>query len=169
VIFDSILTIETERLTLHVLGYDAENPVGGIELPLVTCNNLENEWKSGKVFKLYTDNESKNCRSYKRPDCKSACQDACQAQFDECKDIYAEGCKTKGKVNGKIFGGFGWWKQRRSYFEAAEVEKRTFNRFNSEYNDAVNACKAQYNDCVDENKGVKDNGQCKTFAGDWVR
>ncbi|KAI1752935.1 WSC domain-containing protein [Xylaria castorea] len=74
-------------------GYGPGHPVGGIDLPIVTCNNLKDDWNAGNVFKLYTDNDSHKCPSYPRPSCPGACADACKAQFQQCEAVYAEGCK----------------------------------------------------------------------------
>ncbi|RWA14211.1 hypothetical protein EKO27_g890 [Xylaria grammica] len=79
-------------------GYSPGNPVGGIALPVVTCNNIKDDWNNGNVFKLYTDKDSHNCPSYTRPKCPSACVDACKAQFQQCESVYADGCK-KGLVD----------------------------------------------------------------------
>ncbi|KAI0460679.1 WSC domain-containing protein [Xylaria acuta] len=75
-------------------GYGPGKPVGGIELPIVTCNNIKNDWNAGNVFKLYTDKDSHKCPSYTRPKCPSACADACKTQFQQCESVYTEGCKT---------------------------------------------------------------------------
>ncbi|RYC54200.1 hypothetical protein CHU98_g12008 [Xylaria longipes] len=75
-------------------GYGPGNPVGGIGLPYVTCNNIRDDWNAGNVFKLYTDKDSHKCPSYPRPECPSACADACKTQFQQCESVYAEGCKT---------------------------------------------------------------------------
>ncbi|KAI0971078.1 WSC domain-containing protein [Xylaria arbuscula] len=79
-------------------GYGPGNPVGGIPLPIVTCNNIKDDWNSGNVFKLYTDKDSHNCPSYPRPQCPSACADACEAQYEQCESVYTDGCK-KGYFN----------------------------------------------------------------------
>ncbi|KAI1194905.1 WSC domain-containing protein [Nemania serpens] len=75
-------------------GYGPGHPVGGIELPIVTCNNIHHDWDAGNVFKLYTDKDSHKCPSYPRPKCPGACVDACKAQFQQCETVYSEGCKT---------------------------------------------------------------------------
>ncbi|KAJ2984823.1 hypothetical protein NUW58_g5858 [Xylaria curta] len=75
-------------------GYGPGKPVGGIALPIVTCNNIKNDWKAGNVFKLYSDKDSQKCPSYTRPKCPSACVDACKTQFQQCESVYTEGCKT---------------------------------------------------------------------------
>ncbi|KAI1354459.1 WSC domain-containing protein [Xylaria sp. FL0043] len=74
-------------------GYGPGNPVGGIPLPIVTCNNIKDDYMTGNVFKLYTDKDSHNCPSYPRPQCPSACADACKAQYDQCESVYTDGCK----------------------------------------------------------------------------
>ncbi|KAI0202726.1 WSC domain-containing protein [Astrocystis sublimbata] len=79
-------------------GYGPGNPVGGIELPAVTCNNIKNDYYAGNVFKLYTEKDSHKCRSYTRPKCSNACSDACKAQFQQCESVYTEGCKA-GRFN----------------------------------------------------------------------
>ncbi len=79
-------------------GYGPGHPVGGIPLPIVTCNNVKDDWNKGNVFKLYTDKDSHNCPSYPRPQCPSACVDACKAQFQQCESVYTDGCK-KGLFN----------------------------------------------------------------------
>ncbi|KAI0402703.1 WSC domain-containing protein [Xylaria palmicola] len=75
-------------------GYGPGKPVGGIALPIVTCNNIKDDWKSGNVYKLYTDKDSHNCPSYPRPQCPSACADACKTQYQQCEAVYAAGCKA---------------------------------------------------------------------------
>ncbi|KAI1492173.1 WSC domain-containing protein [Biscogniauxia mediterranea] len=122
-------------------GYGVDNPVGGIKLPVVTCNNLELDWRKGNVFKLYTDNDSAKCRSYSRSKCGDACADACYSQFQQCADVYVEGCKTNTQSTG---------------------------RYSQNWIQAGLACKAQYYDCLQTNKNVKDNGKCNTWAGNWV-
>ncbi|KAI5928595.1 WSC domain-containing protein [Camillea tinctor] len=122
-------------------GYGTDNPVGGIKLPLVTCNNLEADWRRGNVFKLYTDSDSAKCRSYSRGSCGNACSDACYSQFQQCEDVYVEGCKTS---------------------------KQSTGRYAQNWVQADLACKAQYYDCLQTNKYVKDNGKCNTWAGNWV-
>ncbi len=41
-------------------GYSPGNPVGGIDLPSLTCNDLKNDWYQNP-FKLYTDPDSSKC------------------------------------------------------------------------------------------------------------
>ncbi|TGJ81450.1 hypothetical protein E0Z10_g7326 [Xylaria hypoxylon] len=79
-------------------GYAPGKPVGGIPLPIVTCNNIKNDWNNGNVFKMYTDQNSQNCPTYTRPKCSSACVDACKTQFQQCESVYTDGCK-KGLFN----------------------------------------------------------------------
>jgi hypothetical protein len=136
-------------------GYGPGKPVGGIEMPVVTCNDLAEDWPH-YPFKGYTDVESRKCRKYQRSQCSSACADACKEQYEDCVDVYAEGCKRKpnrGRDEGK------------SYFEFAQsVEKRTF-RWNDSWDSAVGKCKAQYADCLKVNKGVTGAGKCPKFGG----
>ncbi|KAH7303931.1 WSC domain-containing protein [Stachybotrys elegans] len=72
--------------------YGPGNPVGGIELPLVTCNDIKEEFSS-RPFKLYTEPDTHKCKSYSKWSCSDACKDACEEQHEECKETYVESCK----------------------------------------------------------------------------
>ncbi|KAK3302010.1 WSC domain-containing protein [Chaetomium strumarium] len=130
-------------------GYGPGKPVGGIEMPVVTCNDLADDWPA-YPFKQYTDPDSRKCKKYPRPGCANACADACKEQYEDCLDVYAQGCKTRPN-------------RGRNYFEA--VEKRTF-RWNDSWESAVGKCKAQYADCLKVNKGVTGARKCPKF-GEW--
>ncbi|KAB5558603.1 WSC domain-containing protein [Coniochaeta sp. 2T2.1] len=137
-------------------GYDAENPVGDIELPVVTCNDLKSEFAS-KPFKLYTNSDSKKCGGYGRPQVPNACADACKAQYDQCTATYAEGCRQPAQ-SGK--GGKNYWD---SWFGGG----KRYRWSGDNYNGALNKCKAQYNDCLSLNRGVSVNGKCGSFGSGW--
>ncbi|KAG7102365.1 WSC domain-containing protein like [Verticillium longisporum] len=154
-------------------GYGPGNPVGKIPLPAVTCNDLEHEFKGGNPFKMYSNSESSKCRSYTRPNVPSACADACRQQYDSCNAVYAKGCWS-----------FKNWRNRREIGASHEVpvsaaladrspnldaaiDKRTFGRFfGDSFWDATNKCKAQYDDCINVNRGVTGAGVC-WFYGKW--
>ncbi|KAL2256959.1 hypothetical protein VTK26DRAFT_841 [Humicola hyalothermophila] len=156
-------------------GYAPGNPVGGIEMPVVTCNDLREDWPR-YPFKGYTDADTRRCKKYERGRCGDACRDACKEQYEDCVDVYAEGCKQK-KNNNENGGGLGWlwpwWKKAKkrggdkSYFFAfnGALEKRTW-WWKDDYGAAVDKCKAQYSDCLKVNKGVTGAGKCPKF-GDW--
>ncbi|KAK6081663.1 WSC domain-containing protein [Seiridium cupressi] len=112
-------------------GYDVGAPVGGIQLPVLTCNNLEAQYNAGNIFKLYTESDSTKCGSYPRSKYPEACADACKAQYDDCLDVYAEGCKVDGRTGGKSYGnGYGSRETRRSSNpEVNDLEIRNNNRF----------------------------------------
>jgi len=88
-------------------GYGPGNPVGGVELPVVTCNDLRDDF-TNNPFKLYTDSDSRRCPGYSRTKVPNACADACKAQYDDCVAVYAEGCKAS---NGGSSGA-SWWDVR---------------------------------------------------------
>jgi hypothetical protein len=142
-------------------GYGPGKPVGGIEMPVVTCNDLAEDWPY-YPFKQYTDTDSKKCKRYPRNQCSNACIDACKEQYEDCTDVYAEGCKTKG--------GRGNSRPRdqspaKSFFAfARSAEKRTY-RWQDNYDGAKNKCKAQYEDCLRVNRGVTGAGKCPKFGG----
>lgn len=86
--------------TNNQYGYGPGKPVGGIDLPVLTCNNLAKDFGSGP-FKLYTDSDSSKCKSYPRNQCTNACVDACKEQLNDCKAVYVKGCSGKeGKRSG---------------------------------------------------------------------
>ncbi|KAI1327871.1 WSC domain-containing protein [Xylariaceae sp. FL0255] len=114
-------------------GFGPGNPVGGINLPVVACNNIQNDWQGGNVFKLYTSQNSNNCPSYPRSGCSSACSAACETQYDQCINTYAQGCKSQP------------------------------SRFGLSYSSATQACKAQYSECLSINKNVNGNGHCTSW------
>lgn len=148
-------------------GYGPDKPVGGIEMPVVTCNDLAEDWPN-YPFKQYNDVDSRKCRKYQRNKCPNACADACKEQYEDCVDVYAEGCKRKPERNGwGGWGGWGGWRRDadKSYFEfSRSVEKRTF-RWNDSWGGAVSKCKAQYSDCLKVNRGVTGAGKCPKFGG----
>lgn len=158
--------------TNNQYGYKPGNPVGGIDLPVVTCNDLKSDF-SQKPFKLYTDGDSSKCGSYTRPQAPNACADACKVQYDQCTATYAQGCKSGGANAGywdKWFPGSSKPRHRaaRDALEPVSevLEKRTFG-WNSDYNGALNKCKAQYGDCLNQNKGVNVNGKCGSWGSGW--
>lgn len=78
-------------------GYAPGKPVGGIELPIVACNDAEGDQKAGNHFKLYTERTWSQYQSYNRKDLHKACAGACMEQFDQCMDVYAHGGHDGGK------------------------------------------------------------------------
>ena len=118
---------------------DNKPPVGGIPLPVVTCNDLRDSFNAGHPFKLYTDSDSSKCKAYSRSSFSSACLDACQEQYDDCVEVYAKGCKEgKYKEDGTSYAG------------------------------AIVKCKEQYADCWVANWGVREERKCKVWGtGPW--
>ncbi|KAH7360449.1 WSC domain-containing protein [Rhexocercosporidium sp. MPI-PUGE-AT-0058] len=123
-------------------GYSSSAPVGSIELPRLTCNNVYNEYKSGYPFKLYTSPQSKNCPSYPRGGNNGptqACKDACDTQYRSCIDTYAQSCKN-GRRN-----------QRRG----------------DSYDTATQKCKSQWYDCYNANSNVQPGNRCGSWNSGW--
>ena len=135
-------------------GYAPGKPVGGIAMPIVTCNDLAADWPN-YPFKGYSDPDSKKCRKYARNGCTNACTDACKDQYEDCVDVYAEGCRTKPKGRRDYF----------DYAKASSAEKRTLSWLDS-YNVAVDKCKAQYSDCLSANRLSTGSGKCSKY-GAW--
>jgi hypothetical protein len=165
--------------TNWIYGYNPGNPVGGIDLPVVTCNDLKSEFGQ-KPFKLYTDSDSTKCGGYGRGQAPNACADACKAQYDQCTNTYAQGCKAPAQGGSSPWGGnggsnfwdswFGKPRHRAARSEikpVGEVKKRTGFGWSDNYNGALNKCKAQYNDCLSQNQGINVNGKCGSFGSGW--
>lgn len=148
--------------TNRLYGYGPGKPVGDVELPFVSCNDLADDWKQNP-FKLYWHSDSRKCKPYKRPQVPGACADACKEQFESCKDVYAKGCFSWG----------GGRKNRRSVETsatspnpAAGLGKRfLFSLFKDSFSTATLKCKAQYADCLKVNKKVSGAGKCTTYGG----
>ncbi|KAI8273327.1 hypothetical protein K4K60_011017 [Colletotrichum sp. SAR11_57] len=132
--------------------YGPGNPVGGIEIPIVTCNDVEVEFKAGNQFKLYIEADTKLCKGYGKGSVPNACAEACQEQYTECQSVYAQGCKA---YNNRRSGG--------GYSSAPDIAKRFF--FADTFTVALNKCKIQYQDCLAENKNVLVSNKCGVFAG----
>jgi phage terminase large subunit len=112
--------------------------VGGIELPLVTCNDIKQDFGS-RPFKLYTEPDSRRCKSYSRNYCSDACKDACKEQYEECKETYVESCKPD------------WWSW--SHDNNKDSPIKCYER-----------CTSQYVDCLFENKHVDPGDHCKIWG-----
>lgn len=138
-------------------GYGPGKPVGGVELPVVTCNDLKDQF-SQAPFKLYTESDSRKCGAFPRNKLPEACAAACKAQYEECIDVYAEGCKQK-KRRGETYFDI-------AAADAEEKSKRWFN-WKDSYTTAVNKCKAQYYDCKSENKYANAGSKCFSWGHGW--
>jgi hypothetical protein len=90
-------------------GYGPDKPVGGIALPVVSCNDAKVDFPS-KPFKYYSNPKSSNCPSFKWSQRPNVCQDACKQQFDDCQDTYTTGCRSSGGGNR--------WRKREAEAEA---------------------------------------------------
>ena len=150
-------------------GYGPGKPVGGIELPIVTCNDLSDEHDK-YPFKRYSEKNSRQCPKYPRNNVVNACNDACKEQYDDCVEVYAETCKRNNAPTGlnKFWvGGWGW--KRSNYFDFKSAEKRTFMfGWGDDYSKATAKCKAQYTDCLWANMWSNGYGKCTKFAvGPW--
>ncbi|RGP59271.1 hypothetical protein FSPOR_11421 [Fusarium sporotrichioides] len=149
-----------------IWGYGPGNPVGGIELPLVACNDLKSDF-SQNPFKLYTNTNSNSCSSYSRNQQSSACADACKTQYNACLNTYVQSCK---KLNTRSEGNNYFDKRSHSHFhkralEKSGIEPRFFNLFgNVQWQTAQTKCGIQYTDCLYENKNVYYSNRCQTFG-----
>ncbi|KAK2004859.1 WSC domain-containing protein [Colletotrichum falcatum] len=136
-------------------GYGPGNPVGGIEIPVVTCNDVAADFKAGNQFKLYTKSDSFSCKSFGRNNVPNACQEACKEQYSQCQNTYAEGCKAYNNRRGRR-------DDAAVYARAPEFAKRWF--FSESWSVAINKCKIQYNDCLSENRVSFAANKCGSFG-----
>ncbi|KAK8056554.1 WSC-domain-containing protein [Apiospora rasikravindrae] len=158
-------------------GYDASTPLGGIKLPALTCNNVEAEHRAGSIYKLYTDQDTKKCASFKAPKVADACSQACRTQYDQCVSVYAEGCRTKGKYGGQSFG-LGYSPAGVFVGNTINQAARPYHRrtlvsahapvaaavsFVDSYDGAKTKCVQQMRDCLDVNKNVVSD-KCKKYG-----
>ncbi|KAK8089358.1 hypothetical protein PG997_004319 [Apiospora hydei] len=134
-------------------GYDVSTPLGGINLPALTCNNVEAEHRVGRIFKLYTDEDTKKCVSFAAPKVADACSQACRTQYDQCVSVYAEGCRTKGNQPARPY-------HRRTGSSAPVAAAVSFV---DSYDGAKTKCVQQMKDCLDINKNSVSD-KCKKYG-----
>ncbi|PON20484.1 hypothetical protein TGAM01_v210654 [Trichoderma gamsii] len=137
-------------------GYGPGNPVGGISLPLVSCNDIYSDWRTNP-FKLYINQNSQKCPSYPPSGCGNACSDACKEQYTQCTNVYQQGCQQGSSGR----------------FKRGEAAKRLLgiSQFTAKWgfgdntpSNAAKKCQAQYQDCLAVNKNVNPKQQCKTWG-----
>ncbi|KAK0623035.1 WSC domain-containing protein [Immersiella caudata] len=132
--------------------FSPSNPVGGIDMPIVTCNDLSTDHPRNP-FKLYASPDTRKCKSFARNQTPSACAAACKEQYEDCIEVYAETCRRGGKGP----------KSR----AVIELEVRTV-WFGEDYHTATTRCNVQYDDCLAVNRGVSGSGKCTEFGrGPW--
>ncbi|KAK1962124.1 WSC domain-containing protein [Colletotrichum sublineola] len=136
-------------------GYGPGNPVGGIEIPFVTCNDVADDFKAGNQFKLYTKSDSRTCKSFGRNNVPNACQEACLEQYNQCQNTYAQGCKTYNNRRGRR-------DDAAVYARSPDFAKRWF--FSDTWSVAINKCKVQYADCLSENRVSYAANKCGAFG-----
>ncbi|KAL6833351.1 WSC domain-containing protein [Trichoderma sp. SZMC 28015] len=137
-------------------GYGPGKPVGGIDLPIVSCNDIYSDWRNNP-FKLYIDQNSRNCPSYPPSQCGNACADACKEQYDQCTNVYQKGCQD---------GSSGRWKRNEEIKRLLGISQFTQNWGfgDNTPSNAAKKCQAQYSDCLAVNKNVNPKQQCKTWC-----
>lgn len=84
-------------------GYGPGKPVGGIELGIVTCNDIKVDF-GRNPFKLYNNEDTRRCPSFPSPQLPSVCADVCKAQYEQCTDTYVNSCGNvswKGSFSGR--------------------------------------------------------------------
>ncbi|KAM3515577.1 hypothetical protein MY11210_000755 [Beauveria gryllotalpidicola] len=69
------------------------NPVGGVPLPIVTCNDCKDDFNANP-FKMYTVANSRNCPSFPHGRIGGVCCEACKHQYYKCVEVYADSCRN---------------------------------------------------------------------------
>ncbi|KAJ4268676.1 hypothetical protein NW762_002743 [Fusarium torreyae] len=152
----------------NIWGYGPGNPVGGIELPLVGCNDLKSDF-SQNPFKLYTNTNSNSCSSYRRTQQSGACADACKTQYNACLGTYVQSCKTLNRRSTNEGDNY-FGKRSHAHFhkralEKSGIEPRFFNLFSGvQWQTAQTKCAIQYADCLYENNNVNAATRCQNFG-----
>lgn len=126
-------------------GYTRDDALGDIDLPCLTCNNDYSDYKSGNFFKVYNNQNSRNCPSYTKNSIPQACKKACDNQYTGCVNTFAEDCKNKGHKRGDT--------PRGSY--------------GKKYDDAMESCKSQWKDCYNVNSNKNAGNRCSSWNSGW--
>ena len=170
------------QATNNMLGYGPDKPVGGIAMPVVSCNDQRDDF-NGKPFKFYTDANSYDCPSFAWQQRPNVCKDACNEQYQQCRDTYVNSCGKlgwKGTFHKRLAGESDEQLERRwaeSSTASCAVSGNALS-WAADGADAVSCwgfggntpeqaeirCKAQWSDCLVSNKGVNPGDMCSQYC-----
>jgi hypothetical protein len=122
-------------------GYSSSSPVGSISIPCMICNNMKSDWYAGNWFKVYTNADSTQCKSYNSSSVQIGCQAACDAQRTSCMNTYAQNCKSN--------------------------TQQQINQGADSYSSASTKCQNQWIDCYSTNKQASGGNLCKGWNSGW--
>ncbi|OAA32695.1 Carbohydrate-binding WSC, subgroup [Moelleriella libera RCEF 2490] len=174
-------------------GYGPGKPVGGIALPVVGCNDCQDEFND-KPFKYFNDADTRKCPGFTWPKWSNVCGQACKDQFDQCVAVYSKGCSDQGWKNDaykranetpeefskRWFSfpnwGSGLWGGGDNTCAAATGSAGSWTAGGSDSLQcwgwggnnpiwAIARCKIQYADCLKVNAWVNPKDQCKAWPG----
>jgi hypothetical protein len=151
-------------------GYSPEKPVAGIPLPIVTCNDIKDDF-ARNPFKLYNNADSRKCPSFSWPNRPNVCKEACEEQYEECKAAYVHGCDNRLgdeelELESRVPGDDGcatqdtrneWGKKNSDVVKCWGTGANTVTASDQR-------CKAQYQDCLAINKNVKPGDVCREWC-----
>lgn len=159
-------------------GYGPDRPVAGIPLPLVGCNDIKSDF-TRNPFKFYTDADSRKCHSFSWNQRPNVCADACEEQYDECKDTYVRGCDRRRSVL-EVDAGLesrdaleertysrdecAAWDSKSEWWRKGSDLIKCWGKGANTHNAAGSRCKAQYIDCLAVNKKVNPGDACKKWC-----
>jgi hypothetical protein len=104
----------------------------------LTCNNLLSDYYSNP-FKLYTNADTTQCKSYPPSSVPQGCKDACDNQYNSCVNTYAQSCQGNSASSGK-----------------------------DTYGSAKAKCQNQLNDCYSANSWASASERCGSFNSGWI-
>lgn len=165
-------------------GYGPGKPVAGIPLPVVGCNDIKDDF-SKKPFKFYTEADSRRCPSFSWNQRPNVCAEACEEQYEECKDNYVRGCNSgrsryhkrdgeeeevelerrepRGSRNSRT-DECATWDSRSEWSKKGADLFKCWGKGANTYNAASSRCKAQYYDCLSVNKKVNPGNSCQNWC-----
>lgn len=157
-------------------GYGPEKPVAGIPLPVVSCNDIKNDF-TRNPFKFYVHPDSRRCPSFPWKNRPNVCQDACEEQFEECTDVYVRGCDRKRDVSEADLerrspepsyssrdDGCAGWDTKSEWWKKGSDLIGCWGKGANTINASVQRCKAQFLDCMAINKKVDPGQSCKKWC-----
>ncbi|KAH8815901.1 WSC domain-containing protein [Xylogone sp. PMI_703] len=85
-----------------LMGYSTGNPLGGICMPDVTCNNELSTYNEGYCYKMYISPNTSIDPAYTGGQLRDACWDACDAQYNACVNLWAMQCTGVEQMTRKM-------------------------------------------------------------------
>jgi hypothetical protein len=151
-------------------GYGPDKPVAGIPLPVVSCNDIKNDF-TRNPFKFYVHPDSRRCPSFSWNNRPNVCQEACEEQYEDCKEAYVRGCNKRRRDLGEVElesrtydDGCAYSDSRSEWSKKGCDQVKCWGKGANTPNTSGLRCKAQYQDCLAVNKKVNPGNVCKKWC-----